>query len=208
MIVRLCGTLEETSGSSVVLDVGGVGYELGVSHATLADLPARGTPGVTLFVRMRVTDAGPALYGFSTREERTLFDRLIQVSGVGPKMALSVLSSFRPRQLAEVVATQDLQRLTSVPGVGKKSASRLLVELEGIFSQDPQLKNLAASATLDLGGTAPAGPAPSVLADAIDGLLSMGFSPQEAELACEGLDPSLSVEQALSQALKRLGSRA
>lgn len=208
MIVRLCGTLEEASAAGVVLDVAGVGYELGVSHATLADLPPRGTPGVTLLVRTRFSDSGVSLFGFSTREERTLFDKLVQIAGVGPKLALSVLSSLSARALAEVVATKDLARLTAVPGVGKKTASRLLVELEGLFAKDASLKGLATMAALDFGE--PQASAPAVATEATEGLLSMGFTPQEAELALEGLEESgaHTVEQALQFALKRLGARS
>ena len=104
MIVQLTGTLVELTASHVVLDVGGVGYELGVSAVTAASLPASGTPGVTLLARLQVREDAMTLFGFSSREERALFDRLCAISGVGPKLALSVLSTFTPSQVAGVVA--------------------------------------------------------------------------------------------------------
>ena len=125
MIVQLTGTLVEVLPTHVVLDVGGVGYELGVSSSTAAALPQAGEAGVTVLTRLIVREDAMDLYGFATREERALFDRLVAISGVGPKLALSVLSTFSPAQLATVVATQDIGRMAQVPGVGKRKGRRL-----------------------------------------------------------------------------------
>ena len=122
MIVQLTGTLVEVMPTHAVIDVGGVGYEVGISHNTAAELPSVGTAGVTVLTRMVVREDAMELYGFMSREERTLFDRLVAISGVGPKLALSVLSTFRPAALATVVATQDANRMAQVPGVGKRKA--------------------------------------------------------------------------------------
>ena len=209
MIVQLTGTLVEVFPTHVVLDVGGVGYELGISTSTAAALPQVGEAGVTLLTRLIVREDAMDLYGFASRDERALFDKLVTVSGVGPKLALSVLSTFTPTQLATVVATQDVKRMSQVPGVGKRIGQRLLVELEGVFTKDAQLRGLVGMEQPSLSGSV-AAPAQSVGAEATDALLSMGFSPQEAELALEGHEEAgaTTIEKALSYALRRLGGGA
>ena len=206
MIVQLTGTLVEVLPTHVVLDVGGVGYELGVSSSTAAALPQAGEAGVTVLTRLIVREDAMDLFGFATREERALFDRLVAISGVGPKLALSVLSTFSPAQLATVVATQDIGRMAQVPGVGKRKGQRLLVELEGVFAKDAELRGLVGLEQPSL-STVAASQASSVVAEATDALLSMGFSPQEAELALEGYEEAgaSTIEKALSFALRRLG---
>ena len=213
MIVQLTGTLVEFMASSVVLDVHGVGYELGVSAVTASSLPETGTPGVTLLTRMLVREDSMTLFGFSSREERSLFDRLCAISGVGPKLALSVLSTFTPSQLAGVVVAEDAGMMATVPGVGKKLASRLLLELESVFSKDPTLVSLASAASLPArGGVAAAAPAAGsgVDADVTAALLAMGFTGEEATLALEGHEEAgaTSTKAAIQYALKRLGRRA
>ena len=213
MIVQLTGTLVEFTASSVVLDVHGVGYELGVSAVTASSLPETGTPGVTLLTRMLVREDSMTLFGFSSREERSLFDRLCAISGVGPKLALSVLSTFTPSQLAGVVVAEDAGMMATVPGVGKKLASRLLLELESVFSKDPTLVSLASAASLPAsGGVVAAAPAAGsgVDADVTAALLAMGFTGEEATLALEGHEEAgaTSTKAAIQYALKRLGRRA
>lgn len=213
MIVQLTGTLVEFTASTVVLDVHGVGYELGVSAVTASSLPEAGTPGVTLLTRMLVREDSMTLFGFSSREERSLFDRLCAISGVGPKLALSVLSTFTPSQLAGVVVAEDAGMMATVPGVGKKLASRLLLELESVFSKDPTLVSLASAASLPArGGVVAAAPAAGsgVDADVTAALLAMGFTAEEATLALEGHEEAgaTSTKAAIQYALKRLGRRA
>lgn len=209
MIVQLTGTLVEVTPSRVVMDVGGVGYELGVSSTTAVALPHAGEAGVTILARMIVREDAMELFGFATREERALFDQLRAISGVGPKLALSVLSTFSPSTLAQVVTAQDAARMAQVPGVGRKKASRLLVELSDVFSKNAELRGLVGltgpDAALPLGAAAPTA---GVEAEATDALLSMGFTPQEAELALEGHDEAgaATIEQVLAYALRRLGS--
>ena len=207
MIVQLTGTLLELRPSYAVLDVGGVGYELGISAVTAQSLPSVGSAGVTVLTRLIVREDAQELYGFSTREERALFDRLRAISGVGPKLALSVLSTFKPAALATVVATQDANRMAQVPGVGKRKAQRLLVDLDGVFHKDAELRSLVGLSTPSLDDVVVAAPANSVAAEATDALLSMGFTSQEAELALEGHEAAgaTTIEQALAYALKRLG---
>ena len=207
MIVQLTGTLVSVLPTRVVIDVGGVGYELGVSSTTAAALPPVGEAGVTILTRMIVRENAMELYGFATREERALFDQLRAIVGVGPKLALSALSTFTPAQLAQVVSTQDISRMAQVPGVGRKKASRLLVELSDVFSKNAELRGLVGLSEPSGQITLPAD-APSVDSDATDALLSMGFTPQEAGLALEGHDDAgaTTIEKAIAYALRRLGS--
>ena len=210
MIVQLTGTLLEVLPTHIVLDVGGLGFELGVSSTTAASLPHVGESGVTVLVRMVVRDDAMELYGFATREERALFDQLRAISRVGSKLALAILSTFSPSALAQVVTTQDAARMAQVPGVGRKTASRLIVELSDVFSKNAELRGLVGLSSPDA-ASLPLGPAAAgagVEADATEALLSMGFTSQEAELALEGHAEAgaVSVEQVLAYALRRLGS--
>lgn len=211
MIVQLTGTLVELTASIAVLDVAGVGYELGISSVTASSMPEVGTPGVTLLTRLIVREDAMTLFGFSSREERALFDRLCSISGVGPKLALAVLSTFTPSSLAGVVVAQDAGMMATVPGVGKKLASRLLLELESVFAKDPTLVGLASTASLPERGAiaAPAAAGSGVEADVTAALLAMGFTSEEAALALEGYDEAgaTTTKAALSYALKRLGRR-
>ncbi len=213
MIVQLTGTLIELTASHAVLDVGGVGYELGISAVTAGSLPEVGTPGVTLLARLQVREDAMTLFGFSTREERSLFDRLCAISGVGPKLALSVLSTFTPSQLAGVVVANDAGMMATAPGVGKKLAGRLLLELEGVFTKDPTLVSLATAASVPSksGIVAPAPVGVSgVEADVTAALLAMGFTGEEATLALDGYEQAgaTTTKTALEYALKRLGRRS
>ena len=206
MTVQLTGTLAEVYPTHAVLDVGGVGYELGISANTAAALPAVGEAGVTLFTRMIVREDAMELYGFSTRQERALFDRLISISRVGPSLALSTLSTFTPQALATVVATQDVTRMTQVSGVGKKNAQRILMELQDVFAKDSELRSLVGLSTQqEIQADVLRPQVQDVAAEATEALLGMGFAPQEAELALEGLDEKADVSAAIRYALKRLG---
>lgn len=205
MIVQLTGTLVEVMPTHAVIDCRGVGYELGISALTAQALPAVGTSGVTILTRLIVREDAQELYGFATREERALFDQLRAISGVGPKLALAVLSTFTPAQLATVVVTQDAGRMAQVPGVGRKKASRLLVELSDVFSKNIELKQLV--------GLTDALPVPKESVrdvpaqEAADALLSMGFTSAEVALALEGAAEAgiASTKDMLSYALRRLG---
>lgn len=191
--------------SAAVIDVGGVGYEVGISATTAAGLPPAGDE-VRLYTRMRISNDAVALFGFLTASERMLFDRLISVSSVGPRLALSVLSKFSVEQLYTVVLSEDAKAMATVPGVGKKTAQRLILELKGTFAKERGL----VGADLPAAGQLPIGaPDRGVLEDAREALLSMGFSPQETDLALEGYDGrDMRVEDVLAAALKRLGMGA
>ena len=206
MISQLAGALVEATMSAVVVDVNGIGFELGISGSTAATLP---TPGgeVRLYTRMQVREDAMTLFGFATKDERAMFDRLVAVSGVGPRLALAVLTTYTVGQLYSVVMAEDDKAMSKVPGVGKKTAQRLILELKSVFAKDKGL------VPIDVipGQVKMAVPAaaPSARDDAQAALLSMGFSPQEAEVALSGYDgQNMSVEELLGAALKRLGMDA
>ena len=136
MIAQLRGTLVEKHPSRIVIDVGGVGYDVQVPLSTFYGL---GEPGanVTLRIHTHVREDVIALYGFSTPLEQDLFERLISISGIGPKLALAVLSGIEPGDLIRAIKAQDVVRLTAIPGIGKKTAERIGLELKAPASNDP-----------------------------------------------------------------------
>lgn len=203
MIAFVRGTVAEKTLAMAVIDVNGVGYQCGISASTSAMLPAPGTPEeCRLYTYLQVREDGAALYGFATREERAMFERLIAISGVGPKLALAVLSSFSPDVLRDVVAAGDEKRMATVPGVGKKTASRMILELKSVLKTDL----LGGSGLLPGLGATPNEPR-GALDEATAALLSMGFTPAECDVALKGYDgPSDDVSAAIKYALKRLGS--
>ena len=198
MIHRLRGTLVEKDTEGVLVDVGGVGYRASASLTTLGALPSLGEECV-VHTRMVVREDAMLLFGFATREERAAFDVLTAVSKVGPKLALSVLSSMSPPEMSEAVARGDIIRFAAVPGLGKKTAERLVVELKG--------KNLAAfgpePAAAGVGGGEGGGP----YMEARDALAALGYGLEEAEKALNGVPPQDSVEKYIKEALRRIGSR-
>lgn len=203
MISFLRGTVIEKTLTQVVLDVNGIGFACGISSTTAAALPAPGSgEEVLVHTYLQVREDAMTLFGFATAQERSAFEHLIAVSGVGPKLALSVLSTFGPDALHEVVAVGDEKRMATVPGVGRKTAQRMILELRDAFKTDA----IPAGVSQIPGfGTTPL----AAVEDATQALLSMGFSPQEAEVALRGYDGGTSdVEAAIKYALKRLGSNA
>ena len=209
MISQLHGTLIEATLSTAIVEAAGVGYELGISGNTAASLPQPGGE-VRLYTRLQVREDALALYGFATKEERAVFDRLVAISGVGPRLALSVLSTFTVSQLYSIVMAEDEQGMTSVPGVGRRTAQRLILELKGVFAKDASL----AAAEVPGAGQQPLGAAVqaargTAMDEARSALLSMGFTSQETELALDGLDAEgARVEDLLGAALRRLGTEA
>lgn len=202
MIVHLTGKLVGLSASAATIDVGGVGYELGISATCAQELPPVGTERVTILTRMVVREDSWQLFGFASADERRVFDRLCAISGVGPRMALAVLSTFTPAALAAVVASRDEKAMARVPGVGKKKASRLVLELEGMVSED-----LIAPELGEAPRAAASVPAAGPVAEASEALLSMGFTTREIELALadEPEGELATAEAALAFALRRLG---
>jgi len=186
VIGRLSGTLISKQPPQVLVDCAGVAYELDVPMSTFYSLPATGAP-VTLHTHLVVREDAHVLYGFATLEERTAFRQLIRISGVGARTALSVLSGLSVTELAAAVAMQDATRLTKVPGIGKKTAERLLLELKGKIAE-----TLARPAA---GGASN---------DVLNALLGLGYSEKEALVAVKGLAPGIAVAEGIRAALKAL----
>jgi Holliday junction DNA helicase RuvA len=190
MIGRLSGVLLSKAPPQVLIDVAGVGYEVDVPMSTFYDLPPAGDR-VVLLTHMVVREDAQLLYGFLTESERAAFRELIRSSGIGPRMALAVLSGLSVADLAQAVTLQESGRLVKVPGIGKKTAERLLLELKGKFGP-----------TLDgVGGTAPAS---DHAGDILRALLSLGYSEREATIAAKQLPADASVSDGIKQALKLL----
>src|SRR5215217_3149392 len=196
MIYRLRGTLVEKDTEGVVLDVGGVGYRSSASLATLRALPSLGEDCV-IHTRLVVREDAMLLFGFAEREERAAFDVLTAVRKVGPKLALSVLSWMSQQEISEAVARADVLKLASVPGLEKKTAERLVLELKG--------KSLAAFGPEPVvaGGGGAGGP----YMEARDALTALGYRIEEAEKALNDVPPQESVEKYIKEALRRIGSR-
>ncbi len=200
MIAFLRGRLAARTATQALIDVGGVGYGVFMSSTALSRLPEQGSP-VEVLTYLQVSDSGIALYGFLTESERALFEQLIGVSGIGPKVALATLSFFEPDDLVRAIATEDVKAVSRIPGVGKKTASRMILELKG------SLENFGAAATLPGEGTASAASAGQTARDGVfEALLSMGFTAKEAELALKGAPEGGSEGVLLQYALKKLGS--
>ena len=191
MIYRLRGQLVEKDMDGVVVDVGGVGYRTSASSNTLRALPPVGEECV-LHTRMVVREDAMLLFGFADKEERAAFDSLTAVSKVGPKLALSILSTLSPQEVAEAVGRGDVVKLASVPGLGKKTAERLVLELRG--------KNLAAFDAGINGGNV-GGP----FVEAREALTSLGYSIEEAERVLKEVPPQDSVQRYVKEALRRIG---
>lgn len=185
MIGRLSGRLAAKQPPQVLVDVGGVAYELDVPMSTFYNLPATGE-GVSLYTHLVVREDAHTLYGFATLEERTAFRQLIRISGVGARTALAVLSGLSVGDLARAVTLQDTAPLTRVPGIGKKTAERLLLELKGKLAEP----------------TATAGGEPT--SDVVNALVALGYSDKEALAAVKGLAPGIPVAEAIRAALKAL----
>ena len=190
MIGRIQGTLLEKHPPQIVVDCNGVGYEVEVPMSTFYNLPATGQP-VTLLTHLVVREDAHLLYGFASEGERRAFRQLLRISGVGARTALAVLSGMTVAELAEAVTLQDGGRLTRVPGIGRKTAERLLLEL-----RDKLGVELAA-----MGVAARAAPAAS---DVLRALLALGYSEKEAAGAIRQLPDGLSVSDGIRNALKLL----
>lgn len=188
MIGRLIGRLVSKHPPQVVVDVSGVGYEVDVPMSTFFNLPATGEM-VTLHTHLAVREDAHVLYGFGTVEERAAFRRLIRISGVGARTALALLSGLSVADLAHAVAAQDTARLTKVPGIGKKTAERLLLELKGMLTEAPA-------------GAAGAGTGAGD--DILNALVALGYSEREALAAVKGLPPGVAVADGIRAALKAL----
>ena len=188
MIGRLTGIILEKHPPQVLLDVQGVAYEVDVPMSTFYQLPASGQR-VTLHTTLIVREDAHLLFGFASGGEREAFKQLLKISGIGARTALAVLSGMTVEELRHAVAAQDSARLTRVPGIGKKTAERLLLELRD---------------KLEAGSAAPAGSSQSSRSDALNALVSLGYNEKEAGAALGKLPGDLSTAEAIRQALKLL----
>lgn len=190
MIGRIQGTLLEKNPPQILVDVHGVGYEIDVPMSTFYNLPDVGQQ-VTLLTHFVVREDAQLLYGFGTAKERAAFRQLIKISGIGARTALAVLSGMSVEALAQAVAQQESALLTRVPGIGKKTAERLVLELKGKISTDTE------------GLTLSAAPGDN-RADVAAALTALGYSEREANAAAKKLAPDVSVSAGIREALKSL----
>jgi Holliday junction DNA helicase RuvA len=189
MIGRLTGTLSDKNPPQVLVDCQGVGYEVDVPMSTFYNLPAVGEK-ISLLTHFVVREDAQILFGFGTAEERTAFRQLIKISGVGPRTALGVLSGMSVAELAQAITLQEAGRLVKIPGIGKKTAERLLLELKGKIGAD--LGQVGTAVANDNQG------------DILQALVALGYSDKEAQAALKSLPKDASVSDGIKQALKAL----
>ena len=192
MIGRIAGTLLEKNPPSILVDAGGVGYEIDVPMSTLYTLPAVGER-VTLLTHLAVREDAHQLFGFGSASERQAFRELIKISGVGARTALAVLSGLSVSELAQAISLQESGRLTRIPGIGKKTAERLLLELKGKLG-----------AALEGAGAAAAAAAGDAGTDILRALLALGYSEREAAAAVRAVPAGTGVSDGIRLALKSL----
>lgn len=188
MIARLFGTLLEKVPPQVVVDCNGVGYEVEVPMSTFYNLPEVGSK-ITLLTHFVVREDAQLLYGFGTEQERATFRQLLKVNGIGAKSALSILSGVSIEDLVQAVSMQEVAMLTRIPGVGKKTAERLLLELKDKFTT---------------AGLASANQPKSASHDVLNALLALGYNEREAVASVKLLDKDVSVADGIKLALKSL----
>jgi Holliday junction DNA helicase RuvA len=189
MIGKLTGTLGDKNPPQVLVDCNGVGYEVQVPMSSFYNLPGVGEK-VTLLTHFVVREDAHVLYGFASSGEREAFRQLIKISGVGPRTALAVLSGLSVADIAQAVTAQDTGRLVKVPGIGKKTAERLLLELKGKIGAD--LGATGSAATSD------------AQADILQALVALGYSDKEAAASLKSLPRDVGVSEGIKQALKAL----
>lgn len=191
MIGKLTGILLEKNPPEVLVDCHGVGYEVQVPMSTFYNLPDLGHQ-VGLLIQFIVREDAQLLYGFGTAAERTVFRELIKVTGVGPRMALGILSGLGVADLAQAITQQEIGRLVKVPGIGKKTAERLLLELKGKLGAD-------------MGGLPHHHAISAAQADILQALLALGYNDKEAAAALKALPADVGVSDGIKLALKALG---
>jgi len=188
MIGKLTGTLDSKNPPQVIIDCHGVGYEVQVPMSTFYNLPDIGAK-VSLLTHFVVREDAQILYGFAGGSEREAFRQLIKVSGVGPRTALAVLSGMSVAELSQAITLQELGRLIKVPGIGKKTAERLLLELKGKLGQDIGVV---------------AGVSSDAQSDILQALLALGYNDKEAAAALKALPADVGVSDGIKRALKSL----
>lgn len=194
MIGRLSGQLAHKQAPWILLDVQGVGYDIQVPMSTFFQLPELGQP-CSLKTHLVVREDAHLLYGFLTEPERNLFRSLIKVSGIGPKIGLAVLSSVSPEEFVLAVQSQEPGRLVKIPGIGKKTAERMLLELKGQVAALGGAPSLTASEAQGITGH---------VDEIVQALMALGYSEKEANVACKGLAIDIGVTEGIRLALKNL----
>ena len=193
MIARLAGLLLEKNPPHIIVDCAGVGYEVAVPMSTFYHLPHLGET-VVLLVQQIVREDAHLLYGFGTAQERAAFRELLKITGVGARMALAVLSGLSVAELAQAVTMQEVSRLTRIPGIGKKTAERLLLELKGKLGADLGIAGSDGSPAF----------VPDAGSDVLHALLALGYSDKESQAAVKLLPAGTDVSAGIRQALKSL----
>ena len=194
MIGRLRGKLLHKAPPSLLLDVAGVGYELEAPMTTFYDLPAMGKD-TTLYTHMVVRDDAQLLYGFSRERQRRLFRSLLKISGIGPRVALAILSGLSEEEFMHCISSEDVARLSQTPGIGRKTAQRLVMEMrDKVFVGNDEVERADIRA-----GTAKQDP----VGEAVSALVALGYKPNEASRAVHGVPPSgMTTEEIIRRALK------
>jgi Holliday junction DNA helicase RuvA len=197
MIALLTGVIAHKSPDHIILDVRGVGYRVMIPFSTYYDLPGEGG-AASLHIHTSVREDAIQLYGFRTRLEKSFFQLLISVSGIGPKMARDILSNIQPAPLAQALAHGDVHKLSAIPGIGKKTAERLVLELKDKAAK-LDLTSLPAFEAREI-------PTEAVMDDVVSALLNLGYKEPQVRKALAGLDAAggATVEELLKQALKIL----
>ncbi len=193
MIVSLKGRLAEAAGTTIVLDVNGIYYEVNITEAVRRQLPPLGSE-LKIHTYLQVREDAMILYGFQSKEERSLFQQIIQVAGIGPKTGLGILSGISPLEFMRAVEQRQLGVLTSLPGIGKKTGERILLELRGKFKEIPQIFEEA--------GKLPPAPG-AIFEDAKAALSALGYSAAEAERMVLAVQPEIGEASDLQEVLKR-----
>ncbi|MAC66849.1 MAG: Holliday junction branch migration protein RuvA [Proteobacteria bacterium] len=186
MIERLTGQLIEKNVTFIVLDVSGIGYEVGVPVNTLQKLPAIGA-NLRIYTYHYIREDSQQLFGFLEKTERNLFDKIIKVSGIGPKVGLAILSTFSPNELAVSITNKDVESLNQIPGIGKKTAERLILELNGKL-EDINDAEFHKSSNFEL----------------LQALTSLGYSEKEARSTVSNIEYKLPIHEKIKEALKLL----
>jgi Holliday junction DNA helicase RuvA len=194
MIGRITGTLLEKNPPQITVDAAGIGYEIDVPMSTFYNLPATGER-VSLHTHLVIREDAHLLFGFLTEDERAMFRQLLKISGVGARTALAILSGLSVGEISQAVVMQDVGRLVKIPGIGKKTAERLLLELKDRL---PKIQ-LSSAAKVGAGGTVP-----DATSDILNALLALGYNEREALGAMKQLPSDASVSDGIRQALKLL----
>ncbi len=202
MIASIKGVLTYKCAGDIIVDVNGIGYQVAIPLSTFYILPEIGQP-VSLHIHTHVKEDALQLYGFQTSEEKIMFQLMISVSGIGPRLAINILSGISPHDLAEALARGNLTKLTAIPGIGKKMAERLVFELK---AKVPQLSETDATAQVGAGSASQQ----AMLDDALSALVNLGYKNNAAAGALEKTIKesvqALTLEELLKRTLKRLGN--